>query len=170
MMPSVKTLQLIDQKWLDRVVILAEETMKSTKVYGKICENGHWNPPSNTKCLVCRKRASDILQRAQLSNFQNLTNSTDSVKAMELFVRYQMGRKEGKGWRYQGESDLPFGFRVINDFNQLGKWAEEIARESGEIDLKPIHLWLIRLYCGFLNRWFVAFKGGEEEVEAIGEE
>jgi hypothetical protein len=168
MMPTVKTLQIIEEQWLDRVVELAEKTMKSSKVYGKQCKRDHWS--LDPKCPECGEKTSDILQRAQLSNLQNFANSTDSVKALELFIYYQMGRKEGKGWRYSGESDRPFGLRVIDDLNQLGKWAEQIARDSGESDPKVTHLWLIRLYSGFLNRWFVALKGSEEEVEAIEEE
>jgi hypothetical protein len=92
------------------------------------------------------------------------------VKALELFVRYQMGLKEGKEWRYQGESDRPFGLGVIEDLSQLGEWAQQIARESGESDPRATHLWLIRLYSGFLSRWFVALKGSEEEVEGAEEE
>jgi len=168
MMPSVKTLQVIEQQWLDRVVELAEDTVRTSKVYGRMCGNNHWT--LEKACPECRQRASDILQRTQLSNLQNLASSTDSVKALELFVRYQMGRKEGRGWRYQGESDRPFGLGVIGDLSQLGEWAQQIARESGESDPKAIHLWLIRLYTGFLSRWFVALKGSEEEVEGAGEE
>jgi hypothetical protein len=168
MMPNVKALQVIQQQWLDRVVELAEQTMRSSKVYGKQCKDDHWT--LEKQCPECRAKTSDILQRAQLSNLQNLANSSDSVKALELFIRYQMGRKEGKGWRYKGDSAYSFGLKVIEDFNQLGKWAEQIARESSESNTKAVHLWLIRLYCGFLSRWFVALKGGEEEVEAIEEE
>lgn len=168
MMPNVKALQVIEQQWLDRVVELAEQTMRSSKVYGKQCKSNHWS--LEKQCPECRAKTSDILQRAQLSNLQNLANSSDSVKALELFIRYQMGRKEGKGWRYTGDSDSSFGSKVIEDFNQLGKWAEQIARDSGESNPKAVHLWLIRLYCGFLSRWFVALKGGEEEVEAVEEE
>jgi len=168
MMPSVKTLQFVEQQWIDRVVELAGDTVRTSKVYGRLCRNNHWT--LEKACPECRQRASDILQRAQLSNLQNLASSTDSVKALELFVRYQMGRKEGKGWRYQGEGDRSFGLRVIEDLNQLEEWAKQVARESGESDPKATHLWLIRLYTGFLSRWFVALKGSEEEVEGAEEE
>lgn len=168
MMPSVKALQVIDKRWLDEVVKKAESTIKSSRVYGRQCKNGHWS--MEKQCPECGARTSDILQRTQLSNLQNLANSTDSVKALELFIRYQMGRREGKGWKYTGDGDQSFGFLVIDDLYKVGNWAEEIARASGESDPKATHLWLIRLYCGFLSRWFVALKGGEEETEAVEEE
>jgi cytochrome c553 len=159
MMPGVKSLQLIEEEWLDKVVELAENTMKSSKVYGRQCESGHWSLAK--ECSECHENTSEILQRAQLSNLQGFANSTDSVKALELFISYQMGRKEGKGWKYKGDLSNSFGSKVVEDFGELGKWAKEIATKSGENN-KPIHLWLIRLYTGFLNRWFVALKGGEE--------
>jgi len=160
MMPGVKSLQLIEEEWLDKVVELAEKTMKSCRVYGRQCEKNHWS--LEKKCPECNKNTSEILQRAQLSNLQGFANSTDSVKALELFISYQMGRKEGKGWKYKGHSSDSFGSKVIEDFGKLGEWAGEIATKSGENNSRPIHLWLIRLYTGFLNRWFVALKGGEE--------
>ncbi|WP_376790350.1 hypothetical protein [Thermoflexus sp.] len=168
MMPNVKALQVIEQQWLDRVVELAEQTIRSSKVYGKQCRKNHWS--LEKRCPKCGDKTSDILQRAQLSNLQNLANASDSVKALELFVLYQMGRKEGKGWQYKGSGTVSFGFKVIEDFNQLGEWAKQIASDSAESNPKAVHLWLIRLYCGFLSRWFVALKGGEEEVETVEEE
>jgi len=168
MMPGVKALQIVEEQWLDQLVKKAESTIRSSKVYGRQCKEGHWS--MEKQCPECQARTTDILQRTQLSNLQNLANSTDSVKALDLFIRYQMGRKEGKGWQYKGDSDRPFGFLVIDDFEELGRWAEEIAKSSGESDPKATHLWLIRLYCGFLSRWFVALRGGEEETEATEEE
>ncbi len=159
---SIKTLKLIDQQWLDEVVKLAEDTMKTTKVYGKGCRNGHWT--LEERCRECKRKTFDILPRAQLSNLQNMANSTDSMKALELFIYYQMGRKEGRGWKYE-----EFGLRVINDLNELKKWAEQIGRDTGG-NIKDIHLYLIRLYCGYLNRWFVALKGIAEEIEGNEEE
>ena len=179
MMGNVKVLQEIEKHWLDKIVELAETTMRTSKVYGKRCKNGHWNPPSAKECAECKnsknKGLSDILQRSQLSNLQNMASSTDSVEALKLFIRYQMGRKEGKGWKYKGSGEREFGFMVIDDFNKLREWSEEIVKRIGisesedEDTISEVHLHLIRLYCGFLIRWFVALKGAEE-VETTGEE
>jgi ribosomal protein S10 len=158
----------IDQR-MDEIVELAEKTLKETGVYGKTCERcEEWT--TEKKCHKCNRKTKDVLQRAQLSNLLSLANETDSVKALELFIKYQMGReKVGRGWTYP--EGKPFGDRVIQDFQTLDKWAEEIAKKSGssqeEIHLwqKETHLWLIRLYVGSLNRWFVALKGAEEGRE-----
>jgi len=134
-------LKEIDRR-MDKIVELAEKTLKETRVYEK------------------------ALSRTQLSNLLSLANKTDSVKALELFIKYQMGRdKDGISWRYPKEK--PFGDRVIQDFQTLDKWAEEITitKKSGSEYQKEIHLRLIRLYVGSLNRWFVALKGGEEGEE-----
>ena len=160
---DARALRGVEQK-MDDVVILAEEAIKQTKVYGRRCEENHWALPSEERCPKCQKRTRPILQRAQLSNLQSLANATDSVKALELFIRYQMGRKEGRGWQYSGDSDKPFGYLVIDDFDTLARWAEEIAPSQK----REVHLWLIRLYVGYLSRWFVAL-GGETAGEG-GEE
>lgn len=154
---ELQTLKEVD-RIMDRIVELAEKAIKQTKVYGRLCENDHWS--IKEKCPECNRRTRSILQRSQLSNLQNLANATDSVKALELFVRYQMGRKEGQGWRYSGESNHRFGDLVIAHFNELAHIAEEIAPSQK----KEAHLWLIRIYVGCLFRWFVALGGeGSEE-------
>ncbi len=168
MMPNVKILQIIEQHWLDQVVDLAQEAVQTSGVYGRICKNDHW-VQGERRCPICRERTREILQRAQLSNLQNLANSTDSVKALELFIRYQMGRKEGKGWKFTREKNESFGDIVINHLDKLWQWAQQIAQGHAADEIKAVHLWLIRLYCGFLSRWFVALKG-EEQVESVEED
>jgi hypothetical protein len=78
-----------------------------------------------------------------------------------------MGRETvNRGWTYSKDPEgKPFGDRVIQDFQTLAEWAEEIAKRSSSRPQKEIHLWLIRLYVGSLNRWFVALRGGEEGGE-----
>jgi ribosomal protein S10 len=158
-------LKEIDQM-MDKIVELAEKTIEETGVYGKTCNRcKEWT--TTEKCHKCDKKTKDVLQRAQLSNLLNLSNETDSVKALELFIRYQMGRETvNRGWTYSKDPEgKPFGDRVIQDFQTLAEWAEEIAKKSGSRPQKEIHLWLIRLYVGSLNRWFVALRGGEEGGE-----
>ncbi|NSW76148.1 MAG: hypothetical protein HPY68_05130 [Candidatus Atribacteria bacterium] len=164
MMPKVKTMSIIEEKWLDRIVEMARATMQTGKVFGRLCKNHGWH--EREKCPECDKKHQPILQRAQLSNLKNFADATDSVRALELFIRYQMGRKEKTGWEYRHGSGESFGDLVIRDFDTLGKWAEEIDPE----DRKATHLWLIRLYTGFLSRWHVAMAGGEgEEAEDLKE-
>ncbi len=147
---------------MDGIVKLAEQAIKQTGVYGRRCRNGHWSPPEAEICPQCGNRTRSILQRTQLANLQNLANATDSVKALELFVRYQMGRREGEGWRYSKGSGKRFGDVVVDDFRTLGEWAQEIAPSHK----RQVHLKLISLYVGFLTRWFVALSGAEEGNES----
>lgn len=144
---------------MDEIVQLAEATISHSKVYGRRCRNDHWT--TEQTCPTCHERTQPVLQRSQLTNLQTFANATNSVKALELLVRYQMGRREGEGWRYSGDSDQQFGERVIGDFNTLERLAHEIAPSQKH----EAHLWLIRLYTGYLARWFVALGGSEEERE-----
>lgn len=178
MIKNAKAIQAIEKHWLEKIVELAKNTIETSKIFGKKCKEGHWNPPSAKECIEskceCKGKGNlfDILQRSQLSNLQNMANSTDSVEALKLFILYQMGRKEGEGWKFKIDSEQPFGLKVINDFEKLHKWSEEIIKDikaDPEIK-KEVYLHLIRLYCGFLTRWFVARKGIEEEVETGEEE
>jgi hypothetical protein len=154
MMPDVKTMRTIEEKWLDRLVEKARETMEKGKVYGRECKDHGWH--TEEKCPQCNKRHKQILQRAQLSNLKNIADATDSVLALELFIRYQMGRREGEGWKYAPD-DERFGDMVIRDLWGLEKWAREVSSD----DPKSTHLCLIRLYTGFLYRWYVALSGKE---------
>ncbi|MES4787448.1 MAG: hypothetical protein C4294_18425 [Nitrospiraceae bacterium] len=157
MMPSVQTLRTIEEKWMDRLVALAQEAIEQTGVYGRRCQKHGWF--AGEKCPTCNQNGRPILQRAQLSNFQNLAAASDSVEVIKLFVRYQMGRREGEGWKFT-KGDAPrFGDQVIEHIDELERWAQEISPSEH----KSTHLWLIRLYSGFLVRWYVALSGGVEE-------
>ena len=140
--PSPQVLREIEQK-MDEIVSRAEDTLRETIMLDE----------------DTLERAKRSLKTSQLSNLLNLANETDSVKALELFIRYQMGRKSGKGWTIP--QDRPIGERVIHSFQELAKMAEEIASHQKEISQKEIHIWLVRLYVGSLYRWFVALTGEE---------
>ncbi|WP_029730000.1 hypothetical protein [Rhodothermus marinus] len=159
MMPDVETMRVIEEKWLDQLVEMARKTVENGKVYGKKCNKHGWY--SEERCPQCGQRHKQILQRAQLSNLKNLADATDSVRVLELFIRYQMGRKEGAGWKYAPEGDERFGDMVIADLQRLEEWAQEINPS----DPRAAHLGLIRLYTGFLIRWYVAFSGEDSGGE-----
>jgi hypothetical protein len=97
--------------------------------------------------------AKSGLQEHQLRNLQNLTNATDSVRALENFVCYQMGRHDE--WRHNR-----FGKRLLEDFQAMARIAEEIAPGAA----RAAHLALLRLYLGFLIRAVVA-RRPRKEVE-----
>lgn len=95
------------------------------------------------------------MDKTQLRNLLNLAMSTDSVKAMENFVYYQMGRKETKeDWKHNS-----FGNKLLEDLQNFGKMAEEIDKANK----KKVWLNIIRLYLGYINRYFVFKKEKEGE-------
>lgn len=120
-----RLLRAIDER-LDDLVEMAEETVDQTGI------------------------ASSRLEEHQLRNLENMANATDSVKALELFVRYQMGRHSE--WRCEN-----FGERVIQDFGRL----EEMAKDLSQEQAKAVQIHLIRLYLGFLVRAFIARRPRE---------
>ena len=125
-MIDVKIAKSIEERY-DDLVKLAEKRIEDTKIYeGK-------------------------LEESQLRNLQNLANATDSVKVLENFICYQMGRH--REWCYND-----FGKKLLEDIEELRKWAEEIGRSHDEKEVYKIHLELIRLYLGFLVRAFYAKK------------
>ena len=134
-MIDVRVAKSIEERY-DDLVELAEKCIEETKIYeGK-------------------------LEESQLRNLQNLANATDSVKALENFIWYQMGRH--KEWRYND-----FGKKLLEDIEKLRKWAKDIGikigRSHDEKEIYKIHLELIRLYLGFLVRAFYAKKRLEVE-------
>ncbi|MHA1757002.1 MAG: hypothetical protein ACTSVV_09545 [Promethearchaeota archaeon] len=107
---------------------------------------------------VNRKKLWDkkVLEINQMRNLVDVANSIDSIKAIELFIQYQMGRKK-----------IPkeFGQKIIEKINeQLKNQAEEIYNEKKIEDCKIIWLELIRQYFGYMNRYFIYKKKvfGEE--------
>lgn len=95
--------------------------------------------------------ADSKLEEHQLRSLQNLANAADSVRALENFICYQMGRHAE--WRH-GD----FGRRVLADFRAIARIAEEAAPNAA----RAAHLALLRLYLGFLVRAFVARRPRKE--------
>jgi hypothetical protein len=94
---------------------------------------------------------------AQLRNLLNMASSTDSFKAVELFIQYQMGReREGKGWRHGG-----FGDQLIQELHKFDDLAEQIAKAT-EADKVKVKMELVRLLIGYLTRYF-SYKSADKE-------
>jgi hypothetical protein len=164
MVLDIRTIQIIEKQWMDKIVELAREAIEVTGIHGCHCQKHGWFHSPNNKCPTCGQRRPKVLQKAQLSNLQNFANVTESLRALELFIVYQMERKEGQGWKYS-RGDIPFGNLLLLHFNKLGDW----SRQINPSDSTAVHLWLIRLYTGFLTRWFVALAGGAEEADEEAE-
>ncbi len=80
------------------------------------------------------KPSLSALARSQIRNILEMALATDSFKALELFIRYQAGRKT-------------ISYKFAED---LTKELEEIQKKNG--------IEAIRLYLGYMYRYFV-WKG-----------
>jgi len=99
-------------------------------------------------------KETDVYKRVEESQIRNLleiASSIDSVKALEVFIQYQMGR---------GKLPPDFGDRLIEKIKDLGKKSEEITRQRPQ-ERKEAWLKMIRQYLGYMNRYFV-YKRKEE--------
>ena len=78
-----------------------------------------------------KKHTLDKLARNQIRNILDMAQATDSFKALEIFIRYQEGRK-----------------MIPHDFAEelIGK-LEKVQKESG---IKKV-----RLYLGYMYRYFI---------------
>lgn len=110
----------------------------------------------------------DSMKQNQLDNLLGVALETTSPTVIVNWIRYQMGRApsthELKGW-VQGK----LGETVIADIESLKEIAEQVAGEvwrTGDAhpsteQVQQAHVALIRLYAGYLRRWFVA-RGGRK--------
>ena len=109
------------------------------------------------------EKLKGILKPTQLNNFLGVALATPSVAAIKNWVRYQMGRPDtSRAWTTDG-----FGEAVLEDVGTMKQWAEEIAfrlleeEEEARKEVPALHVALVRLYAGYLKRWFVA-RGGQQ--------
>ena len=114
------------EKRLDDLIGDAQELVKETEVYKRV-------------------------EESQIRNLLEIASSVDSVKALEVFIQYQMGR---------GKLPPNFGDRLIEKIKDLGEKSEEITRQRPQ-ERKEVWLKMIRQYLGYMNRYFV-YKRKEE--------
>jgi len=119
-------LRLEIEKRLDDLIEDAQGLVKETEVYKRV-------------------------EESQIRNLLEIASSVDSVKALEVFIQYQMGR---------GKLPPNFGDRLIEKIKDLGEKSEEITRQRPQ-ERKEVWLKMIRQYLGYMNRYFV-YKRKEE--------
>jgi len=119
-------LRLEIEKRLDDLIEDAQGLIKETEVYKRV-------------------------EESQIRNLLEIASSVDSIKALEVFIQYQMGR---------GKLPPDFGDRLIEKIKDLGKKSEEITRQRPQ-ERKEVWLKMIRQYLGYMNRYFV-YKRKEE--------
>ena len=112
--------------------------------------NDAQNAVNNTKIIENRdkkeKNLWEKLEETQMRNILEIALSVDSIKAIELFIEYQMGRRK-----------IPkeFGELIIEKIDKkLHEYAKKISQKVG-VDIKNVKLEIIRQYLGYLNRYFI---------------
>jgi hypothetical protein len=89
-------------------------------------------------------KKKDEDKRRQLRNIQDIAESSDSWKALELFIRYQAARDEiDRGW---AES-------AIQRLERLQEMAQSLASQVAGADARAIHLALVSRVLGYAVRW-----------------
>lgn len=85
---------------------------------------------------------------SQIRNLIEIASAVDSVKALEIFIRYQIGREQ-----------LPedFGKELIVKIGDMENVAKEIAKGNPDKQ-KIVWLRLNRLLLGYLHRYSVYVK------------
>jgi hypothetical protein len=109
---------------------------------------------------VLKKRGTQ-LRLSQLNNLLGVALETSSPAVVVNWLGYQMGRYNTRdGWKRSG-----LGSKILQDIQRLQQTAEQVARdvfgEQSEERIRQAHIALLRLYFGYLRRWFVA-RGGQE--------
>lgn len=127
------------EEYTEEIVNLAEKTIRQARM----------------------EQLKESLGTAQLSNFLGVTLETGSVAAIVNWVRYQMGRKETKSaWE-----NTNLGKYVLEGIEEMRQWAIAVAKSLYEQpksrEVLEIHLKMIRLYAGYLKRWYIA-EGGQK--------
>ncbi len=79
----------------------------------------------------------------QLRNLMEVAESTDSWKALALFIRYQAAR---------GELDIGWAEKAIEILEDLENEARKLTREHGD-DPKIVHLEMVTRLLGHAVRW-----------------
>ncbi|HIE14666.1 TPA: hypothetical protein EYP70_05280 [Candidatus Bathyarchaeota archaeon] len=108
----------IDER-LDELIEMAKELVENTGIYEKV-------------------------EESQIRNILNMASAVDSVKVLEIFIQYQMGRR-----RIPKE----FGDKLVENVLDLEEWAKGIADDESQRRQAWLHL--VRLYLGYLNMYFV---------------
>src|SRR5215212_555985 len=126
---------------LDQIVALGQKLVDD-KLFGAQNHNGQ-------------------LQPTQLRNAIAVANETSSLEVLKNWIRYQIGRADGRGWRHER-----FGEGLIEQIDgPLQTLAAEVATGAGASD-RQHEVWaqLTRLYLGYLNRHF--YYRNEEQRRA----
>jgi len=92
-------------------------------------------------------------KRRQLRNIQDIAESSDSWKALELFIRYQAAR---------GEIEKEWAESAIQHLKSLQSTAQGMASQVAGVDARAVHLALVSRVLGYAVRWHTWDTKGRE--------
>lgn len=91
---------------------------------------------------------NEKFKESQLRNVINVASSSRSVPVVLNFIKYQIGRREE--WQHK-----KFGEYLLDRLIRLSPTAQQIAsRPEVKGSEEEIHLRLVELYLGYMNRYF----------------
>jgi len=104
---------------------------------------------------LARSLTSDLKddKRRQLRNIQDIAESSDSWKALELFIRYQAAR---------GEIEKEWAESAIQHLKSLQSTAQGMASQVAGVDARAVHLALVSRVLGYAVRWHTWDTKGRE--------
>lgn len=89
------------------------------------------------------------MEESQLKHLLELSKSTDSVRAIQNYIFYQIGRYQ-KTWGYND-----FGKKLIDKLDkQVKSWAAQITQQQNN----EVWIEMVRLFLGYADRYFVFKK------------
>ncbi len=148
-MQDKQTISNVTIAWQQQIDLYSEELVEMAD-----------NTLSETRMTKIKRN----MRTSQLANFLGVALEAEGVAPVNNWVHYQMGRREtSRAWQ-----DSNFGADVQKDMKKIKEFATTIADEvwpeaEGMIKKRHIqktHIALVRLYAGYLKRWFVA-RGGQ---------
>lgn len=143
---------------------MMDETMSSRLEWQQVVDQYTEYLVEEAELTISDERMRQMQRSMRLNQFSNLLAvalDTESVAAIINWVYYQMGRRETRqAWKQTGLGD-----DIINRIKRMRSRAEEAARrvhgqEANDAQVLAIYVAMVRLYVGYMRRWFVA-KGGQ---------
>ena len=107
------------------------------------------------------------LKSTQLSNLLGVSGETDSSEVVIGFIEYQIGRdKRYENWAWEGFGEKMKGeLRALQEVSKgiVGKAIQDSHYSFDEniraLEIQKVWIELVRLYAGYLRRYFVYKKG-----------
>jgi len=112
-------------------------------------------------------KKKDILEENQIRNVLDVALVADCEEVIEVFIKYQIGRSgENSKWRFGNFGELLVKSMKKDIYDIAAQIAGELQLSDNEIEINDIWLRLIKLYLGYMNRYFYYKKNTSSEEGA----